>query len=179
VSGALLTVSVASPVRAAEALDPSAAPQIDTATAADAARDAYLSQSRGLAWVLAGWSVASVASGAALWATAGDDAFRRGIGIQNVAWGGVDGILAAVGLLSSIGQDDQAASAEHWDEQRQTLETIYWVNFGLDVAYITTGALLWGLGDNDDLRGAGAGVALQGSFLFAYDFAGALTMRLD
>ncbi|MEM9877017.1 MAG: hypothetical protein AAF928_19115 [Myxococcota bacterium] len=144
---------------------------------ADALRDAYLARSRGLGGALAGWAAASMVLGATQWATA-DDAFTRGIGIQNLAWGGIDGILATIGLASSIGEDGVAAPAADWEGKRQTLETIYWVNFGLDVAYVTTGALLWGLGGNDDVRGAGAGVVLQGSFLFAYDFVGAMTMRL-
>ncbi len=43
------------------------------------------------------------------------------------------------------------------------------INMGLDVLYVTAGALMVGLGKNDSVRGAGAGVMLQGNFLFTFD----------
>jgi hypothetical protein len=120
--------------------------------------------------LLTTWAVASLATGAMLWATSSDD-YTRSIGIQNVAWGAVDGVIAGFGYRG-IGQMrglDKPVS--YWQAEDRKMRTIFLVNAGLDVLYVTTGALMVGFGKNDWVRGAGAGVALQGGFLFAFDMA--------
>jgi hypothetical protein len=138
------------------------------------ARDAYLADQRGLMTVLAGWSAGSIATGAVMWSRGG--ALVRYAGIQNVAWGAIDGGLAAFSLLSSRGDSRSEAPAGHWLEERQKLRRIFWINAALDVLYIGAGAALVGLGKRDSLRGSGAGVLAQGGFLLVFDISGALVI---
>jgi hypothetical protein len=59
----------------------------------------------------------------------------------------------------------------------QTLEKVFFINTGLDVAYMAAAAFLWQRGEaTNDRRFVGFGQALllQGGFLFAFD----LTMAL-
>ncbi|MDI1484210.1 hypothetical protein [Polyangium sp. y55x31] len=144
--------------------------------AAIAAREAHLETQTRAMTVLTSWAVASIATGAALWATAGDD-YTRSIGIQNVAWGAVDGVIAGFGYRGLAKQSGLDKPLSYWQAEDRKARTIFLVNAGLDVLYVTAGALMVGFGKNDWVRGAGAGVALQGSFLFAFDTAMGLGAR--
>jgi hypothetical protein len=141
---------------------------------ADVERDAYLADQRGLMTVLAGWSAGSIATGAVMWSRGGS--LVRYAGIQNVAWGAIDGGLAVASLLSSRGDSRSDAPAGHWLEERQKLRRIFWINAALDVLYLGAGAALAGFGKRDSLRGSGAGVLAQGGFLLVFDLAGALVI---
>lgn len=152
---------------------PAAAPAVSEA---DAERDAYLCRSTRLTWVLAGWSAASIATGAGLWASAGDDDFQRHIGIQNVVWGGVDGAIATVGLIAAYAEAGDTESAAYWRARRAFVEKVYWVNAAIDIAYVATGTALLAFGKRDDVRGAGAGILLQGGFLLGFDVASGIVM---
>jgi len=144
--------------------------------AAIAARDAHLEVERRAMGVLASWALASVATGALLWGTGGDD-YTRGIGIQNVAWGAIDGAIAGFGYLGSRKSIGLEKPLSYWEGEEKKLRKIFLLNAGLDVLYIATGGLLMGFGKNDLLRGSGAGIALQGSFLFTFDTAMGLGAR--
>ncbi len=143
------------------------------APALDAEAEAYLNDKGRFLGVLASWSALSVTSGAAIWASG--QRFERYVGIQFVAWGAIDGLLAGVGLRqlpaerAALGRE-RAALPERRAKFRRTLL----VNALADAAYISAGALLFGLGKNDAVRGTGAGFVAQGAFLLALDNVGVL-----
>ncbi len=143
----------------------------------DRARAAFVRDQRDLMLTLAAWSAASVASGAIL-VSASDRDFPRYFGVQNLAWGAIDGAIATVALvqLARSGDGDRARPASYWEDARRTTRTVFWVNAALDVAYVTAGAILWGAGKTDALRGTGAGIVMQGGFLLGFDTTGALVI---
>lgn len=108
--------------------------------------------------------------------------FLRGLGIQFLVWGAIDAAIAHFGAKSSerkrfnLGtstSNDAEAKESRW------LERILWLNTGLDVFYILGGVWLmqtWGAG-NMLWKGHGAGVIIQGGFLFFFDFFHAFSLR--
>jgi hypothetical protein len=142
-----------------------------------AAREQFLTEQKKAMAMLAGWAAASVASGAMLWATAGKDDYARAVGIQTLAWGAVDGAIAGFGGFNAYRQNGLDKPATHWEAEGKKMRRIFLVNAGLDVLYIATGAALVGFGKTDFVRGTGAGIALQGGFLLAFDTALGLGAR--
>lgn len=107
--------------------------------------------------VLGAWAVASVATGAGL----ASRSASRGFGRQTAAWGLVDGVIVAAGLL---GRKRRGPT----DPVR--LRRILLVNAGLDVGYVATGV---GLVRHGRWRGDGWAVVVQGAFLLILDAAAA------
>jgi hypothetical protein len=105
----------------------------------------------GLTKTLGAWSVASVAGGAALWAT-GDSRTARHFGRQTFAWGAIDGAIALFG-----------ATRPAPDPAR--LRRILLVNCAADLGYLALGAAAMRRG----WRGDGAAIVVQGAFLLALD----------
>ncbi|UQA58693.1 DUF6992 family protein [Polyangium aurulentum] len=155
------------PVRAPAPPDP----------AAIAARERFLDEQKKAMTMLAGWAAASMASGAMLWATAEKDDYTRAVGIQTLAWGAVDGVIAGFGGFNAHRQSGLDKPVAHWEAEGKKMRRIFLVNAGLDVLYIATGAALMGFGKTDFVRGTGAGIALQGGFLLAFDTAFGLGAR--
>jgi hypothetical protein len=141
----------------------------------DGGRASFVRDQRNLMLGLGAWSAASLVAGAVLLA-ASDRDVPRYFGIQSLAWGAVDGAIAAIALAKLAGDDGAAHPASYWEGERRSLRTVFWVNAALDVAYVAVGALLWALGKTDALRGTGAGVVAQGAFLLAFDTTGALVV---
>jgi hypothetical protein len=137
--------------------------------AAIAAREAHLAEKNEAMTVLAGWAAMSMASGALLWATAGKDDYTRAVGIQSLAWGAVNGVIAGVNIGSDYRKRNLDKPATYWQSETKGARRIYLINVGLDALYVATGALLMGLGKTDFVRGTGAGIAAQGGFLLAFD----------
>ncbi len=133
-----------------------------------AARDAYLAYETQAMSTLMSWAVASVATGAMLWSTSSDD-YTRAIGIQNVAWGAIDGVIAGFGYRGIRKQSFLDKPVSYWQAEDRKLRKVFLINAGLDVLYVAAGAALLSFGKNDLVRGSGAGVILQGSFLFVFD----------
>jgi hypothetical protein len=106
----------------------------------------------GLVTTLATWAGLSTAAGGGLWALGGNDTVRR-FGRQTLAWGVVDGVIAAV-----------AAALPEPDPRR--LKRTLWANSAVDVGYIGVG--LW-LRRSPQRRGDGTAVVVQGLFLLALD----------
>ncbi len=129
-----------------------------------------------LMYVLTGWSAASIAAGLPL-AIASKEPFPRQMGIQLAAWGAVDGVIAMASLVSANGEAPSLKSDDAAERARASLHTTFWLNALLDVAYVATGAALFGLGRNDTVKGVGAGILVQGGFLLAFDSTGAWVMR--
>jgi carboxylesterase len=120
--------------------------------------------------------------------------FWNGFGIQALAWGVIDALIAVFGLWMSRRRrrsvpdaEDPALTEEgvrpsgarpsgvrpsgvQLSENRKLRRTL-WINTGLDLLYITGGIVLaatLGRG-NPAWRGHGWGIILQGAFLFFFD----------
>jgi hypothetical protein len=135
--------------------------------------EAYLTGKQRFLGVLAGWAAVNVGSGAALWLQG--DRFGRYTGIQFVAWGAANGILAGVGLSQLPDERASLRGGASLAEKKSKFRRALLVNALADAAYIGAGALLFGLGKNDAVRGTGAGFVAQGTFLLAFDNAGVLS----
>jgi hypothetical protein len=134
------------------------------------------------AWLL-GAGLASTAAGAlAAGARSGDEAWLSA-GVTTASFGAVDALLA-LGLLDLGGRtlaaitSDPRAPAEQADAERVAQYQsgqAFALNAGLDVAYLTAGALLAAFGSAQGgeawQRGAGYALLGQGGFLFGFDLA--------
>lgn len=128
---------------------------------------------------LAFWSLASIAVGLPLLSLG---PFWRGAGIQFIAWGAIDLLIAIFGSRSTnrrkarLSPDELLATAP---KETASLKRILLVNTALDVFYIAGGtALIFTLGaDNPDWRGHGWGIIVQGGFLFFFDLIHALKLK--
>ena len=120
------------------------------------------------------WAVPSTLAGAAL--ILFGNPFWRAFGIQALAWGVVDGLIAWVGLhrLQKLPTSPSSFSEESKEATR--MRKILWVNNALDVLYMAGGAaLIYFLGASSDFwLGTGWGVIIQGAFLFLFDMLHAL-----
>lgn len=172
---ALLLLAPAA-ARAAEPPAPLAAPAPPD-PAAIAVRERFLAEQKKAMTMLAGWAAASMASGALLWATAGKDDYTRAVGIQTLAWGAVDGAIAGFGGIHAHRQRSSDKPAAHWEAEEKKMRRVFLINAGLDLLYIGAGAALMRFGKTDFVRGTGAGIALQGGFLLAFDTAFGLGAR--
>ncbi len=116
--------------------------------------------------VLIGWSCASLAAGAAMM-TYGST-FYRAVGIQCLAWGAID-----LGIAVFAKEEKQMLGLDLGT--KKGLYDLFFINFLIDIAYMAagTGLLIWG---NEGLKGHGAGILLQGGFLFAFDGINALLL---
>lgn len=129
-----------------------------------------------ISWQLLVWaglslvagSVILVATGAA--GAAGGHQPLRGFSIQAVAWGGINGAIALWGMIRAA-----RTARSTPDEQRSVrrvlrLRRILGINAALDVVYVAAGiALVVFLFHRPEVRGHGAGVAVQGLFLLFFD----------
>ncbi len=117
------------------------------------------------------WSALSIIAGALLVAFDAS-AWWRGFGVQALAWGAIDAVIALFGQLSA--RKRRAASPggpERFEREARNLRRILWINTGLDVLYVAGGLILvFTLGaQNPFLAGTGWGVIVQGAFLFIFD----------
>jgi hypothetical protein len=108
--------------------------------------------------------------------------FLRGLAIQFFAWGAIDGAIALFGAHASARRQAKIQQSERAEvETRETrwLSRVLWINTGLDVFYILGGLWLLQARGADSLlwRGHGAGIMLQGAFLFLFDFYHARVLR--
>jgi len=108
--------------------------------------------------------------------------FLRGLGIQFFAWGVIDGAIAFFGEQASAKRKvkvQESDSMEIKAQEARWLERILWVNTGLDVFYVLGGVWLmqsWGA-ESLLWQGHGAGIIIQGGFLFFFDFFHAFSLR--
>lgn len=125
------------------------------------------------------WSFASIAVGILLLFFA---PLFRGIGIQFIAWGGIDLLIAIFGMVgttkrkSRLSTNELSASAP---KESSTLKRILLINTALDVLYMIGGVVLMlTLGALDNLwYGHGIGILIQGGFLFFFDLIHALQIQ--
>ena len=132
-------------------------------------------------------AVASIAAGTTIAIIKRNDKFWLGFGMITAAFGAVNMGFSIAGFVQNDSERRLNASKrtlegdpllQYRDElvaNARSSATIYALNFGLDVAYIATGALLWVFGQrflkNETLHGVGIAGVIQGAMLFAYDLA--------
>jgi len=110
------------------------------------------------------------------------DPFMRGLGIQFLAWGVIDGAIALFGKQASEKRKlkvQQSGLAESEAKESRWLERILWINTGLDVLYVIGGVWLmqsWGA-ESLLWKGHGVGIIIQGGFLFFFDFFHAFSLQ--
>jgi hypothetical protein len=137
--------------------------------------------------VLASAAAVSIAAGTAIAIAKRDDKFWLNFGVITAAFGAVNMGFAVAGFVQT---GNERVSIEtkrtlqgdvllkYRDElvaNARSSATIYALNLGLDVAYMTAGALLWVFGQrflkNDSMHGIGIAGVIQGAMLFVYDLA--------
>ncbi|MBC6699844.1 DUF6992 family protein [Hymenobacter puniceus] len=123
--------------------------------------------------VLGGWALSNVGlSGARYFATEGHEKYFHQM---NVGWGVVNLALAGTTLLAGRRPTDTPDRPTLVRTQLRT-ENLYLFNAGLDVAYLATGLYLRERATSrptvrrqQQLRGYGQSLLLQGGFLLAFD----------
>ena len=118
---------------------------------------------------LLAWSALSIVAGALLQLAGAP--FWRAFGQQALGWGAIDAIIALVGRRGLNGKLARGYSMEEQSKDTRMLRRVLWVNTGLDVLYIAGGLkLMRTRGRTDDRsKGHGAGIVVQGAFLFIFD----------
>lgn len=122
---------------------------------------------------LATWALGSIAVGGGLWldGARADDARRRALGQQTLAWGAIDAGIAAFGdrrRRARLAGLDDPSDPTLQRRERSGLRRLLLVNAGLDVGYVA-GGLAWRRRGDPASRGHGVAVVVQGGFLFVFD----------
>ncbi|MEN9800611.1 MAG: hypothetical protein RL653_4308 [Pseudomonadota bacterium] len=132
-------------------------------------------------YVLGTWALGNILVGGVGTATATDER-TRSFHLGNLAWNGVNLVLAGAGLWSALRAPATAPDARALLIDSEFQEKLFFVNAALDVAYLATSAFLWQRGEaRGDVRlvGFGQALLLQGAFLLAFDTVmGILHVRL-
>jgi len=121
--------------------------------------------------VLGGWGLANIAAGAAGWAASAGGQNRYFYQMTAI-WGGINFAIAIPGYLNAKKQIGMTLSAGEALKAQQKIEQIFLVNGALDVVYIGAGFYLDSRGSNNNnqqLKGYGTSIALQGAFLLLFD----------
>ncbi len=140
---------------------------------------AQRSDERVRAWTLLAEGAASTAVGVPMALAAGDDDRLRWAGWMTLAFGAVNAALAVPWLLRLRSPAAPPAGSTELSERlwrgraAERSGAVFALNLGLDVLYVTAGAVAWGLAAGDErLRGGGIAVVAQGAFLLAFDLWG-------
>lgn len=123
--------------------------------------------------IRAAWSIASVASGGIGYYTAGSDEWKS-FHEMNAIVGVVNGGIAAYGMLRTRQQLLQAFDMKRAWHNYQADKKVIYVNIGLDLGCMITGAYLLNRAQNyvpnkDVNLGLGRSLILQGAFLVILD----------
>lgn len=123
-------------------------------------------------YVLGGWAIANIASGALGWSRTNGSTMR--FHQMNLFWNTVNLTIAGVALYNYINTSGSALNPDDVMQQHQKAENLYLINAGLDVLYIGTGFFLKHLSTKkpkkeDLLLGYGNSIILQGAFLLVFD----------
>lgn len=123
-------------------------------------------------YVLGGWTIANIASGALGWSRTNGSTMR--FHQMNLFWNTVNLTIAGVALYNYINTSGSALNPDDVMQQHQKAENLYLINAGLDVLYIGTGFFLKHLSTKkpkkeDLLLGYGNSIILQGAFLLVFD----------
>ncbi|SNS67840.1 hypothetical protein SAMN06295967_1168 [Belliella buryatensis] len=119
--------------------------------------------------ILGSWAIGNmVLGGVMIGRTSGE---TRAFHQMNIYWNTVNLAIAGFGYYSAM---KEVPSTEFWETMRaqQSIEKILLVNAALDVAYMAGGLYLLERGrrlENDQFKGFGKSVILQGAFLMSFD----------
>ena len=119
--------------------------------------------------ILGSWAIGNmVLGGVMIGRTSGE---TRAFHQMNIYWNTVNLAIAGFGYYSAM---KEVPSTEFWETMRaqQSIEKILLVNAALDVAYMAGGLYLFERGrrlENDQFKGFGKSVILQGAFLMSFD----------
>ncbi|HHW88105.1 MAG TPA: hypothetical protein GX400_18090 [Chloroflexi bacterium] len=122
------------------------------------------------------WSVLSIGGGALL--QAARSPFWRAFGQQAIGWGAIDAALAIFGRRGLEQKVQRGYPPTEAAKDLRNLRRILWFNAGLDVLYMLGGLALFRR-DDETQRGHGAGILVQGLFLFKFDLIHALLAKED
>lgn len=146
-------------------------------------RDRFMAQRNGVVGVLGAWSAVSVLGGALLtldppWMpqVAATRVERRAFGIATLSFALVNSVFAIVGASQTSSLRSSLTDIPSLVHERHVGGSFFAVNAGLDMLYISAGALLF-QSATPMLRGFGAGVLSQGGFLIGFDTSSALIYR--
>ena len=136
-------------------------------------------------YVLGGWAVANIATGAYGWSR--HEGTTKYFHQMNLFWNTVNLGIAGYGLYNNSRLDISAMGRDEIMERHTRTERILLINTGLNVGYIGGGFLMRHLAgrsaDHSDLwKGYGNSVIVQGGFLLLFDLVlyGVLrTQRID
>ncbi len=122
--------------------------------------------------VLGGWAAANIITSPILAnnASGNEKYFHQ----MNGYWNGVNLIIAGIGYRKAIRANPADYNLAQSLKEQQKIERALWINAGLDVVYVAAGLYLIEIGktatsNTQRFQGFGQSIALQGSFLFAFD----------
>jgi hypothetical protein len=123
-------------------------------------------------YVLGGWALANIATGAYGWSKYQDN--KKYFHQMNLFWNTVNLTIAGIGLYSAIHTDPTMMDGQGILSAQQKTEHTFLINAGLDILYMAGGYYMTHLSHKkekyrDLLRGYGKSVILQGAFLFVFD----------
>jgi hypothetical protein len=133
-----------------------------------------------LTQTLGRWAISSMAMGAVvkLVGEVAESPFLKGFAGQQLSWGAIDGAIAGFGTWRRQQSIDQHLTDEQAQEKADKLKKLLVINAALDVGYVAAGiATMIAAGPlsrrtgkpTTHWLGLGAGVAVQGGFLWALD----------
>lgn len=122
--------------------------------------------------VLAGWGAANIITGA--YYSGNTSGSTKYFHQMNMYWGIINGALAGATLLRMPAAKKKELNFAKTLKEQQSVEKIFLLNAGLDVAYITAGIALKEASKNNpnkrDRRfGYGNSLLMQGGFLLVFD----------
>ena len=122
---------------------------------------------------LGSWATVNIVGGGVGWATAPNDEMKY-FHQMNTLWNTINLGLAIPGYLKAKRKRTDLDFYTTTDEQRKT-ETVFLVNAGLDIGYVSAGLLLRQMAtsnptEKDQFTGYGNSLLIQGGFLLLFDW---------
>jgi hypothetical protein len=127
--------------------------------------------------VLGSWAVGNIVLNSSLLIAGTNDKRTEAFYQMNIGWNAVNLALAIPGFINArkkLQDSNKPDNAADIMEEAHNIEKILLLNTGLDVAYMAAGGCLMNIQTSDidrkmQFEGFGAGLILQGGFLFAFD----------
>lgn len=122
---------------------------------------------------LGSWASLNIVGSGIAWAIAQNEEMKN-FHQMNVMWNVVNLGIAIPGFIKAKKGKKELTFFETLEEQRKT-ETIFLINSGIDIAYMSAGLLLRSkasaaLDKEDQFRGYGNSLLVQGGFLLLFDW---------
>lgn len=137
-------------------------------------REKLLNHQERIGQVLGFWALGII--GVGIYQITTGKTFVRFMGYQNVAWGAIDGAIALYALWDRSRKHKADPESIDWKRERDFFARILLINAGLDLLYISVGALLLTRSKDVCWRGTGAVILVQGTFLLLLDSIGYLLL---